>query len=99
MISAYVEFGEYDKAMELFSAITPDHPMYETGLSMDKALQGDFEGALEIIEASIEGVEKPSQLQLGMMTVFFRACRRLGKSTQIRRATESGVCSGREPGG
>ena len=70
MVLAYVEFGEYDKAMDVFSDITPDHPMYEVGLSMDKVLQGDFAGALEIIETSIEGVENPTQLQLSLMTVF-----------------------------
>jgi TolB-like protein/Tfp pilus assembly protein PilF len=70
MVQAYVEFGEYDKAMDFFSGITPDHPMYKVGLSMDKVLQGDFPGALVIIEDSIEGVENPRQLELGLMTVF-----------------------------
>ena len=70
MVLAYVEFGEYDKAMDVFSDITPEHPMYEVGLSMDKVLQGDFPGALEVIETSIERVENPTQLQLSLMTVF-----------------------------
>ena len=70
LVLPYVEFGEYDKAMDVFSKITPDHPMYEVGLSMNRALRGDFAGALEIIETSIEGVEKPGQLQLGLMTLF-----------------------------
>ena len=70
MVLAYVEFGEYDKAMDIFSSITPDHPLHEIGLSMNRALRGDYAGALEIIETSIEGVEKPGQIQLGLMTVF-----------------------------
>ncbi len=70
MILAYVEFGEYEKALDLFSGLTPGHPLYVFGLSMEKILQGDFAGALEIIEKSAEGVENPRQMQLSMMTTF-----------------------------
>jgi TolB-like protein/Tfp pilus assembly protein PilF len=70
MVLAYVEFGEYDKAMDIFSGITPDHPLYEIGRSMDKVLQGDYAGALETLENSLEGVENPRQIQLGMMTAL-----------------------------
>lgn len=44
--------------------------MYEVGLSMAKALQGDFAGAAEIIENTIEGVENPRQIQLALMTIY-----------------------------
>jgi len=67
---AYVEFGEYEKILELFSSVTPDHPMYEIGESMARALQADYAGAVEIIERTLEGVENPRQIQLGLMVTF-----------------------------
>ena len=70
MVPAYIEFGEYDKILDIFSGVTPGHPMYELGLSMAKALQSDFAGAAEIIENTIEGVENPRQMQLALMTTF-----------------------------
>jgi TolB-like protein/Tfp pilus assembly protein PilF len=70
MVLAYVEFGAYEKALEVYSGVTPDHPMYEIGLSMDKVRQGDFAGAIEIIENSIEGVESPRQFKFGLLTAF-----------------------------
>jgi tetratricopeptide (TPR) repeat protein len=70
MILAYVEFGEYDKALDLFSGVTPGHPLYDFGLSMEKVMQGDFAGALEVIENSVDDVENPRQMQLGLMTTF-----------------------------
>jgi len=70
MILAYVEFGEYDKALDLFSGVTPGHPLYVFGLSMEKVVQGDFASALEIIEKSVEDVENPRRIQLGLMTTF-----------------------------
>jgi len=66
MILAYLEFGEYDKIPDIFSGVTPGHPMYEIGLSMNKALQSDFAGALD----TIEDVENPRQIQLGLMTAY-----------------------------
>jgi TolB-like protein/Flp pilus assembly protein TadD len=70
LVLAYVEFGEYDKALDLFSDIAPDHPLYDFRRSMVKVLQGDFAGALEVIEDSVEDIENPRQVQLGMMTTF-----------------------------
>ena len=70
LVLAYMEFGEYDKIIDIYSGITPDHPMYEIGLSMEKALQLDFEGAAEVMENAIAGVEKPRQMQLGFLTRF-----------------------------
>jgi tetratricopeptide (TPR) repeat protein len=70
LVLAYMEFGEYDKIIDIYSGVTPDHPMYEIGLSMEKALQLDFEGAAEVMENAIVGVEKPRQMQLGFLTRF-----------------------------
>ena len=70
MVPAYIEFGEYDKILDIFSGVTPGHPMYELGLSMAKALQSDFAGAAEIIENTIDGVENPRRIQLALMTTF-----------------------------
>ncbi len=70
MMLAYIEFGEYDKISDVFSGVTPGHPLYEFGLSMNRALRADYAGAAEIIEASIDGVENPRRLQMGLMTIF-----------------------------
>lgn len=67
MIPAYIEFGEYEKALDVFSNVTPGHPMYEVGLSLEKALRSDYAGAAEVIEKTMEGVENPRQVQLALM--------------------------------
>jgi len=70
MIVPYIEFGEYEKALDVFSEITPDHPMYEIGLSMENVVKGDFAGATKVIEKSMEGVENPQQIQLSLMMTY-----------------------------
>ena len=70
MIVPYIEFGEYEKALDVFSGITPDHPMYEIGLSMENVVKGDFAGATKVIEKSMEGVENPRQIQLSLMMTY-----------------------------
>jgi TolB-like protein/tetratricopeptide (TPR) repeat protein len=70
MVGAYIEFGDYDKVAELFVGVTAGHPLYELGLGMEKAFQGDFAGAIEIIENSIEGLENPRQFQLSLIAAF-----------------------------
>ncbi len=70
MVGAYIEFGEYDKVAEVFAGVTAGHPMYELGLGMEKAFQGDFAGAVKIIENTIEGVEHPRQFQLSLIAAF-----------------------------
>jgi len=70
MIVPYIEFGEYEKALDVFSEITPDHPMYEIGLSMENVVKGDFVGATKVIEKSMEGVENPQQIQLSLMMTY-----------------------------
>ena len=70
MTSAYMEFGEYQKILELFSGVTEEHPMYGYGASMEMAIMGDFAGAAEVAERAIEGVENPRQFQLSLIAVF-----------------------------
>jgi len=70
MALAYIEFGDYDKLRDLFSGITPDHPNYALGLSIDTALRGDFKGATELVENTMEGVENPRQIQLSLVATF-----------------------------
>jgi tetratricopeptide (TPR) repeat protein len=70
MVGAYLEFGEYEKIMSLFSDVTPGHPMYEYGLGMEKAIQGDFAGAADIVERSLDGVENPRRFQYSMVASF-----------------------------
>jgi TolB-like protein/Tfp pilus assembly protein PilF len=70
MTSAYMEFGEYQKILALFSGVTEEHPMYGYGASMEMAIMGDFAGAAEVAERAIEGVENPRQFQLSLIAVF-----------------------------
>ena len=70
IVLAYTEFGDFEKIPEIFSDITPGHPMYEVGLSMDKAYRGDYAGAADIIESSIEDPDNPRRFQLGLVMSF-----------------------------
>ena len=70
MATSYIEFGEYSKIQDLFSGVTPGHPMYAYGISMERALQLDFVGAIEVIENAIEGVDNPRRAQLGLLAAF-----------------------------
>ena len=68
LFGAYLEFGEYDKIVELFANITPDHPMYVFGLSAERMFQGDYAGAVEILENRIEDVENPRQMYITLIS-------------------------------
>ncbi|MGB5687799.1 MAG: tetratricopeptide repeat protein, partial [Woeseiaceae bacterium] len=35
MLGAYIEFADYQKVLDLFSEVTPGHPMYEMGLGLE----------------------------------------------------------------
>jgi TolB-like protein/tetratricopeptide (TPR) repeat protein len=70
MTGAYMEFGEYEKILELFSGVTAEHPMYGYGTAMERAIVGDFAGATEVAERAIEGVENPRQFQLDLIAGF-----------------------------
>jgi tetratricopeptide (TPR) repeat protein len=70
MVSPYLEFGDYDKIRSLFTDVAAGHPLYEYGLGVEKAMIGDFAGAADIVERSIEGVENPGQSQLSLITTF-----------------------------
>jgi tetratricopeptide (TPR) repeat protein len=70
MALAYIEFGDFAKIWEIFSDITPDHPMYIYGLISQKVFQKDFTGALELVENAVEGVENPAQIQLALISVL-----------------------------
>ena len=70
MVGAYIEFGEFDKILEIFSGVTADHPMYPYGRAMERAFRFDFAGAAEIIENTIEGVENPRRFELDLISGF-----------------------------
>jgi TolB-like protein/Tfp pilus assembly protein PilF len=65
----YIEFGEFDKVLDAFSGVTPGHPMYAYGLSMEKALRLDFVGAAETTENAMDA-ENPRQFVLNMIAGF-----------------------------
>jgi len=70
MVPAFIEFGEFEKVADLFSGLTPGHPMYEYGAGMERVLQGDFDGAVALIEEGIEGDENPQQFLLSLISTL-----------------------------
>lgn len=82
MAIAYMEFGEYDRLPGLFPGITPGHPGYAIGLSMVRAVRGDYAGATAIMENTIEGVENPRQVQLALIAAFAMLDRDFEKARQ-----------------
>jgi len=70
MAGPYIEFGEFDKMLATFSGITPGHPMYAYGHSMEKALRFDFAGAAADLERIIESAENPRRGELTLITSF-----------------------------
>jgi TolB-like protein/tetratricopeptide (TPR) repeat protein len=70
MAVAYIEFGEFDKIMDIFSGMTPAHPMALYGQVALKVFQSDYVGAAEIMEDAIEGVERPRPFQFSLISTF-----------------------------
>jgi len=70
LVGAYLEFGEYDRIVGLFADVTAEHPMYVFGLSAEKVFQGDYAGAVEVLENTIEGVENPRKMYINMISGF-----------------------------
>ena len=70
MALAYIEFGEFEKILEVFPDVTPEHPMAIYGLVAQKVFQNDFAGAAEVMENAIKGVENPQQIQLALISTF-----------------------------
>ena len=68
MAFAYIEFGEFAKIMEIFSDVTPEHPMAIYGVVAQRVFRKDFAGALELVENAIEGVENPAQIQYALIS-------------------------------
>lgn len=71
MVGPYIEFGEFDKIIELYSDVTTGHPMYNYGVAIVKAFDFDFAGAAEIIEQAIEATDTPRQFELSMAAALF----------------------------
>ncbi len=80
MALAYIEFGEIDKILDVFSGVTPGHPMYMYGLVAQMVFQNDYEGAVEVIETAIEGVENPVQIQLALISAISMFARDFDKA-------------------
>ena len=70
MALAYIEFGDFAKILDIFSDVTPEHPMAIYGLISQKVFENDFAGALELIENAVEDVENPTQIQLSLISAF-----------------------------
>lgn len=70
MVGAYVEFGEYNEIQEIFSGVTPEHPMYPFGLGMEKAFELEFAEAAGVFENQINDVDDARRFELNMIAGF-----------------------------
>ena len=70
MVGAYIEFGEFDKILQIFSDVPAEHPMYALGLGMEKAYQLEFAAAAEILEDRIADVGSPRHFELDLTAGF-----------------------------
>ena len=68
MVAAYIEFGEYEKIADLFPDVGPGHPMFEYGTTIEKVLQGDYAGAIRILEGNIEDNENSRKFELSLVS-------------------------------
>jgi TolB-like protein/Tfp pilus assembly protein PilF len=59
LIAAFVEFGDYDRARNVFADIPVDHPMYEFGDGIDKLLDHDFAAAAAAFEDIVARSNNP----------------------------------------
>jgi tetratricopeptide (TPR) repeat protein len=61
LIVSYVEFGDYDRARNVFGNIPVDHPLYEFGDGINNILDGDFAAAAATFEDIVASSDNPRQ--------------------------------------
>jgi len=66
-IASYVEFGDYDRARNVFADIPVDHPLYALGDGVDKILDGDFSAAVAIFEDIVASSDTPRQFMFDLI--------------------------------
>jgi tetratricopeptide (TPR) repeat protein len=67
VVGPYVEFGEFDKALDSMADIPADHPMYELGDGISELFSMDFAGAVEAFEEVVEHSENPRQFMYSLI--------------------------------
>ncbi len=69
MIGAYLEFGEFDKVWSTVN-IPEDHPMYELGHGIDRAMNLDFAGAVEAFEEVVLNSDNPRRFMFDLIATM-----------------------------
>jgi TolB-like protein/tetratricopeptide (TPR) repeat protein len=69
MIGAYLEFGDYDKIWNTLD-IPEDHPFYELGHGINRALNLDFAGAVEAFEEVILDSDNPRRFMFDLIATM-----------------------------
>ncbi len=69
MIGAYLEFGEFDKVWGTVD-LPEDHPMYELGDGIDRALNLDFAGAVEAFEEVVSNSDNPRRFMFDLIATM-----------------------------
>ena len=69
MIGAYLEFGDYDKIMNTLD-IPEDHPFYELGHGINRALNLDFAGAVEAFEEVVLNSDNPRRYMFDLIATM-----------------------------
>ena len=69
MIGAYLEFGEYDKVWGTVD-LPEDHPLYNLGEGIDRALSLDFAGAVEAFEAVVLNSNNPRRFMFDLIATM-----------------------------
>jgi TolB-like protein/tetratricopeptide (TPR) repeat protein len=67
VVGPYVEFGEFDKALNSVSGLPADHPMYALGDGISRLAAMDFSGAVEAFENVVEESENPRQFMYDLI--------------------------------
>ena len=68
-VGAYLEFGEYDKVWSTVD-IPEDHPLYELGDGIARALDLDFAGAVEAFEEVVLNSDNPRRYMFGLIATM-----------------------------
>ena len=67
LAGAYVEFGDFDKALNTMADIPTNHPMYDLGQGIQRMLDLDFSGAASAFEEVVRSSDNPRQFLFGLI--------------------------------
>ncbi len=67
LVGPYVEFGEFDKALDSMANVPVDHPLYSLGHGIQRMLDLDFAGAVTAFEEVVTSSDNPRQFMFGLI--------------------------------